>query len=260
MIQGSQDGILNGPLLAALPIALLAGLASFFTPCSLPLMPGYLSYVSGMAGTESEVTRELRGGERARRGRTVLGASLFVLGFALVFASYGLALGSLGDRLLEHQETIWRVSGVLTILLGLLFTGLAGRLPLVRRTLRPDAPQRLGLAGAPLLGVAFGVGWTPCIGPALAAVLTMATTSATASRGALLALTYALGLGIPFVLAALSISTAMRTFSWLRARARWFSIGGGVMLIGVGVLQLTGVWALWVARLQVVISGWQAPL
>ncbi|NHC22947.1 cytochrome c biogenesis protein CcdA [Nocardioides sp. IC4_145] len=257
---GAQGAILDGSMLVALPVALAAGLLSFFTPCSLPLVPGYLSYVAGMAGAESEVTRELRGGRPARRWRTVTGAGLFVLGFAVVFTSYGLALGSIGAQLATNETVIWRVSGALTIALGVLFAGVAGRLPLLGRTVRPRLLPRAGLWGAPVLGAAFGVGWTPCVGPALAAVLTLATTSATASRGAVLSLVYAFGLGVPFLVAAVSLTRSMRLFRWVGAHSMWVTRGGGLLLIGVGVLQASGVWSELVAQLQTVVAGWQAPL
>lgn len=259
MTTEAQDAILTGSLLVALPVALLAGLLSFFTPCSLPLVPGYLSYVAGMAGHESPVTRELRG-EPARRGRTVIGACLFVLGFAIVFAAYGALFGSLGSALVAHQQTIMRAAGVLTIALGLLFAGAAERLPFLSRTTRPSWQPRVGVAGAPLLGAVFAVGWTPCIGPALAAVLALSTTSSTAGRGATLSVAYALGLGIPFILAALSITRAVRVFAWVRRHTRAVTRSGGVMLVVVGTLQVSGVWSEMVAQLQGVVAGWQAPL
>lgn len=261
MIGGAQEVILDGSMLVALPIALVAGLLSFFTPCSLPLVPAYLSYVAGMAGTESEVARELGGGAPARRSRTVAGAALFVLGFAAVFTSYGFAFGSLGAWLLTYQEVILRGAGVLTMGLGVLFAGVAGRLPVLGSTVRLSVTPRAGLVGAPLLGAAFAVGWTPCIGPALAAVLTLATTTATAGRGAVLSLGYALGLGIPFLLAALSLTRATRVFAWVRHRSSWITRGGGMLLIVVGALQVSGLWSQGVAALQqVLIVGWQAPL
>lgn len=257
---GAQGVILDGSVIAALPVAVIAGLLSFFTPCSLPLVPGYLSYVAGMAGTESEVARELGGGQPARRSRTFMGAGLFVLGFATVFTSYGLAFGSLGAQLLAHQEAIVRWTGVLTIGLGVLFAGAAGRLPVLGRTVRLTMTPRVGLAGAPLLGAIFAIGWTPCIGPALAAVLTLATTTATAGRGAFLSLGYALGLGIPFLLAALSLTRATSVFAWVRDHSVWITRGGGALLVLVGLLQVSGLWSQGVAALQVVVVGWQAPL
>lgn len=260
MISGVQEAILDGSMLVALPIAIAAGLLSFFTPCSLPLVPGYLSYVAGMAGTESAVAHELGRGAPVRRSRTVLGAALFVLGFSAVFTSYGVAFGSLGSLLLAHQETIWRVAGGFTIVLGLLFAGGAYRLPLLGRTVRPRMTPRLGLVGAPVLGAVFAVGWTPCIGPALAAVLTLATTSATAGRGAALSLAYALGLGLPFLLAAVSLTRATRVFAWVRRRSLWITRGGGALLVVVGVLQVSGVWSQLVAAVQTLVAGWQAPL
>lgn len=255
-----QESILSGSMLVAMPIAALAGLLSFFTPCSLPLVPGYLSYVAGMAGVESPVTRELRGGRPAARHRTIIGALLFVFGFALVFTSYGALFGTLGGRLQIHQDTIVRVAGGITIVLGLLFAGLADRLPVLGRTMRPDLKPRVGLLGAPVLGVVFGIGWTPCIGPALAAVLTLATSSATAGRGAALSLAYALGLGLPFILAALSLTRAMSVFARVRAHSRLVTRFGGAMLVVVGILQVTGIWSGLVAQLQTVVVGWQAPM
>lgn len=257
---GAQGAILDGSMLIALPVAVVAGLLSFFTPCSLPLVPGYLSYIAGMAGAESEVARELAGGPRARRSRTVSGAALFVLGFAAVFTSYGVAFGSLGAQLAVHQDAVVRVAGVLTICLGILFTGVAGRLPVLRRTIRPRFKPRVGLAGAPLLGAVFGVGWTPCVGPALAAVLTLATTTATAGRGALLSLGYAIGLGIPFIVAAVSITRATRVFIWIGRHSAWITRGGGALMIVIGALQVSGLWSQGVAALQVLVVNWQAPL
>ncbi len=259
-MSAAQDAILSGSLLLAIPVALTAGTLSFFTPCSLPLVPGYLSYVAGMAGSESPVTAELRGAPPRARRRAVVGAVLFVAGFAAVFASYGALFGSLGSTMLRHQDTLIRFSGALTIVLGLLFAGASERIPLLNRSAGLAWKPRVGLAGAPVLGVVFGIGWTPCIGPALAAVLTLSTTAATAGRGALLSLTYAVGLGLPFILAATSLTRAMRVFAWVRARTRWITRGGGAVLVIIGVLQLTGVWSSWIASLQTVVAGWQAPL
>lgn len=277
--QGVGDIVLSGPLVVALLIAVAAGAVSFFSPCCLPLVPGYLSYVAGIAGSDSTRAQSdachtpepgAAGGgaavkapsqrSSAQRSRTLLGALLFVAGFSAVFTSYGALFGSFGSLLMIHQDTLVRVLGVFTILLGLMFTGLFWRIPLAGRTFRLTYRPRAGLAGAPVVGVLFGLGWTPCIGPTLAAVLTLSTSSGDASRGALLTFAYSAGLGIPFILAALSVTKAMSTFSWARLHARAVMWTGGAMLILLGVLQVTGLWMQLISRLQGVIANWQVPL
>ena len=252
---GVGDTVLAGPLVLALLLALAAGALSFFSPCCLPLVPGYLSYVAGMSGAGAA--------EEARRGarwRVFVGCLLFVGGFAAVFTSYGALFGGAGAVLLTYQRTLGVVLGSLTIVLGLVFAGLLDKVPPAGFSWRPSFRPGAGLAGAPLLGALFAVGWTPCIGPTLAAVLSLAADSASAGRGAVLSFTYSLGLGIPFLLAAASFDGAMRRFTWARRHARAVMRVGGVLLVAVGVMQVTGWWGQLIAQLQTLISGFQLPL
>lgn len=249
------DLVAYGPMLLALPIAALAGLISFASPCSLPLLPGYLAYVSGAAG--SDASRQVTD---ARRSHSVIGTSLFVLGFAVVFVSYGALFGALGTLLIRHQDVILRVLGVFTILFGLVFAGAFSRVPALSATFRPGYQPKVGLVGAPMLGVMFGIGWTPCIGPTLAAVLSLSTTTGTAGRGAALALAYSLGLGIPFLAAAFGIGRAFRAFAFARRHAVAITRLGGGFLIVLGILEVTGVWSWILSHLRVLIGTWQVPL
>jgi cytochrome c-type biogenesis protein len=191
----------------------------------------------------------------------VAGTALFVLGFSVVFVAYGAALGGLGHLLTGHARLLTRILGGLTILLGLLFAGVFDRFSFAGRIMRPSAHPKAGLAGAPLLGVMFGLGWTPCIGPTLTAVLALSATSGTAGRGALLAFVYALGLGIPFLLVSFGFQAAMRAFAFARRRARLITRIGGAMLVCVGLLEVTGAWSSFMAWLQVHwVSNYQPPL
>jgi len=240
--------VTDGPLLVAAGVAALVGLISFASPCVLPLVPGYLAYVSGLVGTATPAASGPQGsGGTATEVRTavsprtrmVLGAALFVLGFTAVFVAFGAAFGGLGRLMLEYADWLNRLFGVITILVGL---GFVGWLPLLQRTKRLSARPAAGLAGAPLLGVVFGLGWTPCLGPTLSAVYSLAFTEATATRGALLGVAYCLGLGVPFVLVALGARWAMGATSFLRRHARTVTRLGGAVLVVVGLLLLTGAW------------------
>jgi cytochrome c-type biogenesis protein len=236
--------VLSGALLAAVPIAVLGGLVSFFSPCVLPLVPGYLSYVTGVTGSDLA---------EAKRGRMVAGASLFVLGFTAVFVSGGALFGNFGWTLQEHKDVITKVLGALTIVMGLAFMGLVGGF--TQRESRFHKRPAMGLAGAPLLGVLFGIGWTPCIGPTLGAVQTLAFNEASAARGALLTVFYCLGLGLPFILAAVAFRRALGAFGWVKRHYVWVMRIGGGMLVAVGVLLVTGVWDHIVYQMQIWSSG-----
>jgi cytochrome c-type biogenesis protein len=240
----------DGPLLVAALVAALVGLISFASPCVLPLVPGYLSYVTGQAGSGARAAAPVAAGggstavaeavdTRPPRGRMVLGALLFVLGFTAVFVAVGTAIGGLGRLLLVHNDLITRVLGVVVILVGLAFLG---RIPLLQRTERLSVRPAAGLAGAPLLGVVFGLGWTPCLGPTLAAVYSLAAAEATAGRGAVLSVAYCLGLGVPFVLVAVGARWAVGATSFLKRHGRAVTLVGGVVLVLVGVLLVTGAW------------------
>jgi cytochrome c-type biogenesis protein len=228
-----QDTITDGSILLALPLAVAAGLVSFLSPCVLPLVPGYLSYVTGLSAAEVFDESE------RRRWRLLAGAALFVAGFTLVFVSAGVLLGGLGGFLLDHQQLLQRVLGALTIVLGLAFVG---GLPWLQRDVRVHRRPTLGLAGAPMLGVLFGLGWTPCIGPTLGAVMALGLESGTAARGGVLAVAYCLGLGLPFLLTALAFGRAMGAFGWVRRHQVAVMRAGGVMLAAIGVLLVTGLW------------------
>ncbi|MEU9983839.1 cytochrome c biogenesis protein CcdA [Streptomyces sp. NPDC050856] len=244
-----NETVFSGALLLALPIAVLGGLVSFFSPCVLPLVPGYLSYVTGVTGTDLA---------EARRGRMVAGAGLFVLGFSAVFVSGGALFGYSGQTLQQHREVLTTVLGVLMVLMGVFFMGL---MPwLTQREFRFHRRPTAGLVGAPLLGALFGIGWTPCIGPTLASVQALALSQASAGRGALLTLAYCLGLGLPFILAAVAFRKALGAFGWVKRHYAWvMRIGGGMMIV-TGVLLLTGAWDALVQQMQGWANGFQVGI
>ena len=292
--------ILSGPLLFAVPVAAAAGAVTFLSPCVLPLVPGYLSYVTGMSGVDAQqpatgaeaplasaqasgaaaqgqataadgpttvaVTTVAPGAPasprpRPAKRRALTGTMLFVLGFSAVFASEGVAFGGLGSLLQRHSVGLTQIFGVLTIVLGLLFAGVLDRFPVTGRILKPSVRPRAGLVGAPMLGVLFGLSWTPCVGPTLTMVLTLSMTSGTAIRGAILAFAYGLGLGIPFLIFALAFERGVAAFGFARRHARAISLIGGAMLVAVGILEVTGAWSsalLWLKLHW--ISSYQAPL
>jgi cytochrome c-type biogenesis protein len=238
-----HDTAASGSLVLAVPVALVAGLVSFFSPCVIPLLPGYLSYATGLSGADLA-----SGAAEVRRGRMLLGSLLFVLGFAVVFVALGTLSGAVGAWLVTWRDTLSIVLGVLTILLGLVF---AGWLPFLQREWRVHRVPAVGLAAAPLLGFLFGLGWVPCIGPTLAAITTLSLNEATAGRGALLSAVYAVGLGVPFVAAGLAYRRALGAFGVVRRHQVWVTRAGGLMLVAVGVLLVTGVWDQAVTWLQV---------
>ena len=283
-VDGLVQLVTDGPFLLAAPIALLAGLVSFLSPCCLPLVPGYLSYITGLAGSNASagpassdtglvdisaaqggtsvaVARRpnppaaVEGG--AGRLRVLLASVLFVLGFSVPFVAAGAAFGNVGSLLAVHQTAVDRVAGVFTILLGLAFLG---AVPFLQREMRVHRLPRVGVAGAPLLGLTFGVGWTPCLGPTLAAVQTLAFTQATAGRGAALTFVYCLGLGLPFVAAALAFDKALRVFAVVKRHYALITYAGGAMMIAVGALLLTGVWGRLIIELRGTIAGFTTPL
>lgn len=247
MADAAADIVLNGQLVVAILIAALAGLISFASPCVLPLIPGYLAYVGGMASTDGLISRR----------RTFYGVALFVLGFALVFVAYGAAFGSIGTWLLRWQDPITRVMGAFLILMGIVFVG---AIPLLQRTRRMPLTPRVGLAGAPLLGIVFGFGWTPCLGPTLAAISVLSLNSGSPWRGAVLAFAYCLGLGVPFMLAALGFGWAASAIGFLKRHVRAINIAGGVTLGLVGLLMLTGVWTALMSQLQYLLGGTVLPI
>lgn len=285
MLAGVGDSFaqaaVSGSLLAAVPVAVLAGLVSFASPCVLPLVPAYVGYLGGMSAASAPGRARVPAGSGApldlaahlpaqpsltaapstapaapapapSRGRLVLGVLLFVAGFTAVFLAYGSLAGTLGSFLLRWQDPLSRVLGVLVVVMGLAFLGLVPFLQQDRRTLL--AP-RAGLWGAPVLGVTFGIGWTPCIGPTLAAILLLSLDGGSPGRGALLALAFCAGLGLPFVAVALGLQRSRRALDWLaRHRLAVMRVGGGLLIL-LGLALVTGLWSTWASWLQGLLTG-----
>lgn len=239
--------ISGGNLAIALPLALLAGLIAFASPCVLPLVPGYLAYVGGFAATK----------ERRGNSRMVIGVLLFILGFSVVFVSLNLVFATAGVLLIPWIDLITRVAGVALIVMGLIFVG---QFSFLQRSFKPEWRVATGLGGAPLLGVVFGLGWTPCIGPTLGAVVALSLGSGAVWRGVLLGVVYCLGLGIPFLLVALGLNWVTGSVAWLKRHIRVINIIGGSLLIIIGLLMVTGLWRALVSSFGAVISGFVSPI
>jgi cytochrome c-type biogenesis protein len=251
---GLTDLATSGPLLLASGVAVLAGAVSFASPCVIPLVPGYLAYLTGLVGAE--------GGTAADRRRVVGAVALFVLGFSVVFTATVVTVLGVADRLFLEATTLQRIGGVVTIAMGLVFVGLV---PALQRDVRLHPRPGLGprhILGAPLLGAVFGLGWTPCLGPTLAGVTALAvgTPGSGLARGVLLVAAYCVGLGLPFLLLALGFSRAVHAVSWLREHVRGVQLAGGTMLVLVGLLLVTGVWAELVAVLQGTVQTFETPI
>lgn len=254
---GIAETVASGSLIFAMTLAFAAGIVSFASPCVLPLAPGYLSYVTGLTG--AEIAGEERGGTTtvAVKSRVLLGSVLFVMGFSVVFVSYGLLFGGLGSLLLEYQAIISRVLGVIVIIMGLSFMGV---IPGMQREWRMHRMPSYSVWGAPVLGVLFGLGWTPCIGPALTAVQSLAFTEGSAARGALLSFVYCLGLGLPFILLGLLFRQAAGTLAWVRRHYTLIMRIGGGLLVAIGILLVSGAWDSITIWMRTLVPGFETPI
>jgi cytochrome c-type biogenesis protein len=249
----------SGPLLAAAAVAVLAGAVSFASPCVVPLVPGYLAYLAGLVGAEAPPADAVEAAQpRAGRWRVAGAAALFVAGFTVVFGVILVGVVWLADALVRNEAVLQRVGGVVMVAMGLAFAGLV---PLLQRERRVHWVPRAGIWGAPLLGAVFGLGWVPCVGPTLAGVVAVAAgTGGGSLRGVVLTLAYCAGLGLPFVVIALGAARAVRALGWLRRHTRTIQVGGGVLLVAVGLLLVSGLWGGLLAQLQVSVAGFTPVL
>ena len=243
-MDGLVEVVTSGAIWAAVPIAFAAGVVAFLSPCVLPLAPGYVSYITGLTGAELA-------DPRGRRGQVLAGSLLFVLGFSVVFVSYGVLFGGAGALLLEYADVINRVLGVVVIAMGLAFLGV---IPGLQREFRMHRVPTWGVAGAPLLGLLFGLGWTPCIGPALSVVLSLALNEASVVRGGVLAFAYALGLGLPVLAFAAAFTALAPRLDWLKRHQVAVQRVGGIAMMAVGLAMVIGLWDLWMAWLRQWVS------
>lgn len=250
------DLVADGQLIVAMLIALAAGLVSFASPCVLPLVPGYLAYIGGLAGSDQADTSNSAAGahpSRRARNRLILGVSLFVVGFSVIFVAFMVLASSVGIWLVQYQDLITRIMGVIVIVMGLVFVGIFRPM---QQTRKLSIAPRVGLIGAPLLGAGFAIGWTPCLGPTLIAISSLSLQSGSVLRGAVLGLMYCLGLGIPFVLVAIGFGWVASSTQFLKRNIRTINIIGGVVLVIIGVLMVTGVWNQMMYSLQAVMNAY----
>jgi cytochrome c-type biogenesis protein len=251
-----QQTVADGQMLVALAIALAAGLVSFLSPCVLPLVPGYLAYVGGVAGT-GERTGDQALDNRLDRRRIVSGVLLFIGGFSLVFVLIMAAAGTVGAWVLQWENIITRVIGILVIAMGLVFVGLFNPF---QRTTQLHVKPRIGLAGAPVLGIVFAIGWTPCLGPTLGTIMALSLQTGSTSRAVALGIAYCVGLGLPFLAAALGFGWMTQTMSFFKRHIRAVNLIGGAMMILIGLLMVSGLWSTIMYELQAVIGGYVTPL
>lgn len=250
LLATTSDTITSGSLFLAMPLAFLAGLVSFLSPCVAPLVPGYVSLITGLSADEL-----IEGGKH--RNRALAGTIGFTLGFALLFVSYGAAFGGIGSILNRNQAAISRGLGALVIVLGLAYMG---RIPIFEREFGPQMRGRGGVLMSPFLGLVFGLGWAPCVGPTLAAVQTLAFTEGSAWRGALLSLLYSLGLGLPFIIIGLTFERSLGALKWMRKHRGRVQFVGGLMLLVLGVLLVTGLWDTFSIQMRIWMSGFTVAL